>query len=536
MMPPMADLTGFDAPDETTPPEAEPTPAGDIAQLPDDGQTGPDIVLAILAILVAVCFFPLLRYFFSQDDFYLIYRSTHDAGDVLASTFGSSSHHFRPLTKTFYFAGAYRIFGLHPLPFHVVSLVLHLYNSLLVYTLLRNLRLSAAPAGVSTALFALSVAFFHAIGWISCIQQLAGALFLLLTIFLAITALRNRSMTYRILSVVTYVLALLSMEQTFLAPLFVFLIAVFALTGRRYSIASTWRVVWPHVLILCVYSAIRLLWKGVPSEGITRFAYGDNVIFNVAAYLSAMYTYWPDVSNQIPYRKLSMTPSHYILLTLVIYNVVRLRVRAVVFSLVFMLATLLPALFLLGHLFYYHTYIPAFGAIYLIGLAIEDMFALMGRAQPRTRWQLVVATAVIVAIAVVSSWKVRVIESRTIDHRTRPMGSFVLRRAIIAKAAHRDLTAKAGDMTGVRRVDMVFGWPGRERTGGRPRDLYWAFSNGYAVRVFFDEYDLEDVQLQSVWAPEEYQEGPDRRVFFYDPAGNCYTYDEMNPEPPPKNP
>jgi hypothetical protein len=538
MMPPMAENTGSDAPNEETPPCPPDSNGGPRPVGAEAGATGPVIVLAFLCVLATLCFFPLLRYFFSQDDFYLIYRSTHEAGDMLASAFGPSPHHFRPLTKTVYFAVAYRVFGLHALPFHIVSLAVHLGNSLLIYVLLRDFRLSAAPAAVATALFALSVSFFHAIGWISCIQQLGGALFFLLTFVLAITALRDRSWKWQMMSVVAYILALLSLEQTFLVPLLIVMAAVLGLTEKRYSVAETLRTMWPHTLILCAYAAVRLFWKGMPSEGISRFAYGDNVVLNLAAYLSAMYTYWPDISNQIPYRTLTMTPSHFVLLALVVYNVARLRVRQVAFALIFIVATLLPTLFLVYHFFYYHTYVPAFGAVFLIGLLTEDVFKVIGRgwlaAQSR---QLLAAAVVIAVITAISSWKVRVIERRAIDQRTRQLGSFVLRRAIIAEAAYHDLTKKAGDMTGVRHIDLVYGWPGHKKAGGRPRDLFWAFSDGYAVRVFFDDYDVEDVQMLYAWNPQgDYREEPDRRVFFYDPAGHCYTYDEMKPGSPPQKP
>lgn len=484
-------------------------------------------VLTGLAVLVVICFFPLLRYFFSQDDFHLLYRSTHETGDMLGVSFGAVPHHFRPLTKTFYFAAAYRAFGFNPVPYHVVSLVLHLCNALLVYTLLRKLRLSAAPAVCAVALFALNVAFFHVIGWITCIQQLAAMFFMMISINSAVDAMEKRTPGKQVVSVLTYLLALMSLEQVFLAPVLIWMIAAFGLTGRRPPTTTVFRVLGPHFLLLAAYAGMRIFLKGVPESGTSAFYYQRNILVNVTMYTAALYDFWPEVGNLIPYKRLSLTPSHVVLLVLAVYNIVRKRIGHTVFALTFVLVTLLPALFLRSHYFYYHTYVAAFGAVYLIGLTAEDLFALVHRRLPKEpSRQMLVSVAVILVVAGLSCHKVRWNERRVTAPRTRKYGSFVLRRAMIAEKTYRCLIEKAGDLRGVRRIHIGRGAPEYGIRSSEPRDLFWAYSNGLAFNLFFEGIDVE---LERGGQPEHFRnlQSEQSRVLFYDNEGNCYTVDEV---------
>jgi hypothetical protein len=516
------------------------------------------ILLAAVVLLAVVCFFPLLRYFFSQDDFQLMYRAVYEPGDMLSASFGARPHHFRPLTKIFYFNGAYRVFGLSPLPWHIVSLLIHIGNTLLVFGLLRRLRLAATPAAVAAGFFALNVAFLHVVGWITCIQQLAAVLFMLSSIYIAVGALnrakdasdRNAHPNRRsddianmtapgrqagvrgriVASLVCYLLALMSLEQTFMTPVLIVLLAAFGLTGHRYRIGSTVRTLWPHLVVFVVYSAARLWWKGVPSDGISEFAYGDNIIFNLTAYLSAAYNFWPDVSDLIPYRPKTVAPSHFLLLALIVYNVGRVRAREVIFASAFIVLTLLPALPLQAHYFFYHTYVPAFGAVYLLALALGDAFGALGRSRTLGgRLSLATALAVLLLFGALSAWKVRDNATRAADPATRDNASFVLRRALIAQNVYDSLDMRDLDMTGVENIEMLYGWPGRKLFGGTTNDMYWGLAQGFAIRLYFAAAGtpVEEVTMPTTWDPDSHEVEPGTLVLFYDPAGNCYRYEEV---------
>ena len=455
-----------------------------------------------------------------------MYRASHESGEMLRSSFGPNPHHFRPLAKIFYFASMYKIFGLNPLPYHLVSLLLHMGNSLLVFLLLRNLRLSAPAAFVSTGLFALNVAFFHAIGWISCVQQLAATLFMLLSIWFAIAALGDGRLKNRLLSLFSYLGALLCLEQTFLTPVLIALIALLRL-GGRFETKNIARTLWPHFVLMIAYTAMRVWWKGTPDTGISKFVYGGNIMVNVVMYLGALYDFWPKVGDLIPRVRYTITNSFYLLAMVCLYNIARWRPAHVFFGLCFIVATLLPALFLKGHTFYYHPYTAAFGAVFLIGLVIDDLFRVAGYLRLRTVWsQMIVAVLAVVVIAGFSWHKVRWNEWRVLNPKTTRYGSFVLRRAIIAETTFNDLRVKSGDLTGVTKIHIGRGSPEDGLRSAEPRDLFWAYGNGVAFKVFFDGYE---VVIERTRQPDHFRRlrSEESRIFFYDKQGNAYTFDEV---------
>ncbi len=493
------------------------------------------VALTALAVAVVVCFLPLMGYFFSQDDFILMHRASHESGEMIKTTFGPYPHHFRPLTKIFYFASMYRIFGLHPLPYHLMSLLMHLVNVFLVFLLLRKLRLSVPAAYVASGLFALNVAFFHVIGWISCVQQLAATLFMLLSIWFAIVALEDGRMKSRMLSMFSYLLAIHCLEQTFLTPVMIALMALLGLSGR-YKLKRIAGTLWPQFLIMIMYAAMRIWWKGTPDVGISKFEYGSNILVNLVMYMGALYEFWPKVGDLIPRVRYTITNSLYLLVIVCLYNIARWRPMQVFWGLCFVLAALLPALPLKGHTFYYHTYAAGFGAVFIIGMAIDDLFRLLRFVRLRTVCRQLIVAGVLVAVVAGFSWKkVRWNEWRVLNEKTSRYGSFVLRRAIIAGRTWTDIKAKRGDLTGVTHIYIGRGSPEDGLRVAEPRDLFWAYGNGIAFNVFFDGYEvsIERTRLIEQFAKQQTEQS---RVFFYDKKGNLFTYDEVLGEEPTTDP
>ena len=78
-------------------------------------------VIGALAVLTAACFYPLLKYYFAQDDFMLIHWATGEPRWLLERMFGRDATYFRPVTMFGYFAAAGRLFGTRPFPWHLVS-------------------------------------------------------------------------------------------------------------------------------------------------------------------------------------------------------------------------------------------------------------------------------------------------------------------------------------------------------------------------------------------------------------------------------
>jgi len=86
---------------------------------------------SILVLFVFYCYWPLTRFFFSQDDFYFLERASSGFRASMEQFFTTRPGHFRPFTKGLYFLVTWPLFELNAFPYHVVSLVLHALNSIL---------------------------------------------------------------------------------------------------------------------------------------------------------------------------------------------------------------------------------------------------------------------------------------------------------------------------------------------------------------------------------------------------------------------
>lgn len=493
------------------------------------------VILALLILqsaLIVVCFYPLLGYFMGQDDLALLYRSNAEPARFLGSFFGHSPHHFRPLTKMVYFFLAYKAFGLNALAYHLVSLLTHLVNSLLVFTLLRRLRLTPAAAVLASTLFALHVAFFNVIGWICCIQQLAALLFMLLSMLLIIETMRRDSTWMQLLSLGAYLLAICSLEQTLLLPPIMLVLGLFGLAGPRSGLKRSAKLLWPHFVVLGLFIVFRLYWKPLPASGNYEIVWGANLWTNALTYLSVIYDFWGNSIEGLKFTG-AISVSHCLLAALVLYHLVWRRFGQVAFAAAFMMCALGPVLPLQQHTHHIHLYVPAFGAIFLLALAVDDLFSLLRFTAIRTDAQRLLAAAL--AIAVMGPFfyqAVRTNEQRTIAG-SQERSSSVLRRSMIAERTYRDLTEKAGDMAGVETIYLMsVPATARPRSPGTGigadefREFRSAVKNKLGIRLFFGDFDL-DVRFISDRHIEDKLDKDRTRLFFYDRTGRCYTRREL---------
>ncbi|MCH7547948.1 MAG: hypothetical protein IH969_00155 [Candidatus Krumholzibacteriota bacterium] len=479
----------------------------------------PAAALYFIAGAIIVCFWPLADYFFAQDDFILLDKASSDAGTAFARFFSSTPGQFRPFSKVLYFAAMHSVFGLNAAAYHAVSFMLHIVNTLLVFALLRRCRVGAAAATCATAFFALNVAFFHVLAWISCIQQLLGLCFTLVAILFGIDALERGSKRALWISAGAYALALMSKEQTFGVPIVLILYRHFLANRRATTLGQTLRAVWPHVVLFAAYAVLMGVWKGVPDEGPYRLSLGGNVFANVLTYFGWSFDFGVDLPLAYqPRTTLSLT--HGVGFVLVAYHALRRRFGVLAFGLGYFVLAILPVAFLSNHVFFLHTYIPAFGLVYLIGVALDDVFALSS-FRARTPANVLVVAVLLVAAAV--SWQGVRANIRDTMPQMRFPKSFVLRRAMIARHAWDHLLRKKGDTTGISDIYLVYGREsGRDKAKWNRENVEAALGQGSLGRLVYGNPDL-NVHFMVVGDPGGDANLATSHIYYYDDWGNCYT-------------
>lgn len=142
--------------------------------------------LAIVALTVAAYFPALSAGFIWDDDLYVtnnpILRDPHGLGTVWTSP--TKTPQFYPLVFTVFWC-EYRLWGLNPLGYHAVNVMLHAANAIVLWVGLR--RLGARWPWLVVALFAVHPVHVESVAWITELKNVLSGFFYLLS-FLAYAA------------------------------------------------------------------------------------------------------------------------------------------------------------------------------------------------------------------------------------------------------------------------------------------------------------------------------------------------------------
>lgn len=188
---------------------------------------------------------------------------------------------YRP-TQYLLFRWLFNLFGVWPVPFNVLNLLIHTGNSLLVMWLASRLTKSVAKGFLCGAIF--SVHFMHVepVIWVASLNHLLATGFLL-GVFVLFDC---EGIGRRVWSLILFVLAILSKETAIVIPLLL-LIWLWANSKLNKSSAKG------TILYFCIsaaYIAIRLpILSYVKGTGSYAMRLGVNVVKNIVFIISAMF-------------------------------------------------------------------------------------------------------------------------------------------------------------------------------------------------------------------------------------------------------
>lgn len=134
--------------------------------------------MALLGLTVIV-YWPVKRAgFIRDDDDHLTENPAMTSADGLTRIWSSLSvSRYYPLTLTTFWIQR-RLWGLRPLPYHAVNVLLHGLNAALIYLILR--RLQVRPAWVAAAVWAIHPVNVESVAWITELKNVqSGAFFFL---------------------------------------------------------------------------------------------------------------------------------------------------------------------------------------------------------------------------------------------------------------------------------------------------------------------------------------------------------------------
>jgi tetratricopeptide (TPR) repeat protein len=177
-----------------------------------------------LAALTVITYAPTLRHgFIWDDDDHLTANPAMTPPGGLHQVWTSLTFsRYYPLTLTTFWVQR-RFWGLNPLPYHAVNIVLHATSVVLFFLLLR--RLNVRAAWVAAALWAVHPVNVESVAWVTELKNVQSGLFFFASLLCYLRFENRRTRTWFTASLACFAAALLSKPSTVVLPLVLLLLA-----------------------------------------------------------------------------------------------------------------------------------------------------------------------------------------------------------------------------------------------------------------------------------------------------------------------
>ena len=140
--------------------------------------------------LVAIVYRAAVVTNFFNDDFHWLFEARRLEWSNLLRL-ERYNHFYRPVVEIYFHLGQ-RVFGCNPMPFHLLSLGIHLVNTSVLYLFTRALTASPWTAFVTVLLFCVQPGYVEAVVWVGAITDLLPATWFLLVLWLHLRFLQRQ--------------------------------------------------------------------------------------------------------------------------------------------------------------------------------------------------------------------------------------------------------------------------------------------------------------------------------------------------------
>jgi len=218
--------------------------------------------ILFIALIITIVFSGSLKNDFSWDDKYLIINNPYvKSWSYVPEIFKMQLYEGGQMNSNFYrplqllsFMVDYSIWKLNPFGYHLTSLLLHIFNSILVYLILISIMGGSSLALLAAILFGISPVISGISYYISARSDLLMALFMFLSLLFFIKHTKKKNNILYISSIILFILALLSKEMA-VVLLMLLVLEIFRSGGQK---LKKIRMLTPYIIIFAFYVLLRL--------------------------------------------------------------------------------------------------------------------------------------------------------------------------------------------------------------------------------------------------------------------------------------
>lgn len=315
------------------------------------------------AVILAVLYVPSLGAAYRLDDLAWLslpntLRNGHSIWWVLFSPQAQGS--IRPLGERLWFLLASWLFGLNPLPLHLLALATQMANAVLVAAAGRRLLGSATAAGIAAALWVLNDSLVEPMVWASAYNEVLYTFWFLLAFLALMRWVDTGKVAWMGVHIAAMALGFATNELMVVFPM-IAVVWVDLFAHRR------WRAVVPSAALTAIFVTAHLLVARLPGEGPYKMSFDRGMVGNLAHY-------WASVLGPEEYRRIHGTGAGITIAGTVLISVAALwwatRRRTGWFGVLWFVLGLIPVLPLSAHVTPYYTFLPLIGLAWLAGDAL----------------------------------------------------------------------------------------------------------------------------------------------------------------------
>jgi len=243
-------------------------------------------------LVVFVLYFKSLTRYFTLDDtsYILLARNIKTLKDFFSIfTYALQPQTFRPISIQAYFLFMTRIFGVNPVFYHLTNVILFSIDSLLIFLIVRKIG-NTNIAFFTTLIYITRTLHTIAVFYVAAGEELFMSVFLFSSFLSYLIYRERKEKKYIIISVVFFVLSLLSKETAVFLPLIIFFYEIlFSTKNINFKKIYNFKVlnqVSIYFFVAFFYLVYRFfIIKPLVDTGEYRLGFGLNIFRNLLEYL-----------------------------------------------------------------------------------------------------------------------------------------------------------------------------------------------------------------------------------------------------------
>jgi len=225
-------------------------------------------------------FYPTLKYYFFQDDFYILRISQANNFSQILKLFIPPKNvtFYRPVSDFIFYILFYKIFYHNAFYYHLFGIFLHFANTILIFKIVKNIT-KLIPLGLLTSFFyVVSANHYMTLSWIAAYHYLLGTTFALLGFHYFLKGIDKNNQKLLVISLGFNILGVLSEQIMAVLPLLILIYVLFFIKKCKKLLVKKW---WYFVSLFCIsafYFIFRVFIFQIPLEETYQISFDLRVL------------------------------------------------------------------------------------------------------------------------------------------------------------------------------------------------------------------------------------------------------------------